>query len=216
MSDQQFLFDVAEDVVLRDLGSLSPEPDYRSFVSNEDVQQMREIIQKQHLEMEALRRQVHEHNHFFVLMKARSVQCLSAFSKYKDVYMYKDGKSVLKLDDLLKEVNKLLPSHMKSMDRTELLEATRQLNEAQQLGLTWRKSNSDYACDGWTIKKQVQTGQSVNRSQMQKPGLLQIGSVNINTPPVVSVQQSTMSPINTPERASMSPRSPAPVITNRQ
>lgn len=175
MSDQ-FLFDVNEDVVLHDLGSLSPEPDYRSFVSNDDIQQMKDIIQKQNSELDSLRKQVQDHHHFFILMKARSVQCLSAFTKYKDVYMVKDPKATIRLDDIIRELNSLLPTYMKPMDRIELLDATRQLNESQNLGIRWKKSNNEYVCDGWTIRKQS------------------ISPIN-NNPPIT--------PMNSPARGSM-------------
>lgn len=114
--------------------------------SNDDTQQ--------NSELESLRNQVQDHSHYIVLMKARSVQCISAFSKFNNAYMHKETKAVLKLDNLLEELNRVLPSHMKHLDRTELLEATRQLNEAQNLGIVWRKSNSDFVCDGWIIRRQ--------------------------------------------------------------
>jgi hypothetical protein len=208
MTDQQFLYEVAEDIVLRDLETQSFEPDYRSYVSNEDVQQMKEIIQKQNLELESLKNQINDHERLIILMKVRSVQCLSAFTKYKDMRMYKEPGAVLKLDDLLLDVNKTLPTHMKSMDRTELLETTRQINESQNLGLKWRKSNNDYACDGWTVRKPTNS---------QKPIISQIKSnqLNSNQPniPIVSLQHS---PVNTPNRSPNNVMlSPPPVMSNR-
>lgn len=178
MSDYQLMYDVSEDVMLRDLGSLSPEPSFSPTRLNEDVTSMKETIRKQNLEIEALRKQVQEHEHYVTLMKLRSVQCLSAMTKFKTGYMQEEAKAVLKLDDLLDLVNKVLPAHMKALDRTELLSCSR------ELGLTWRKSNGTYVCDGWSIRK----------------------------PKVVSIKEPTVSPMSSP--GSPSGLSPAPIYNS--
>ncbi len=152
------------------------------FLLRDEINQLKDIIQKQNSELDSLRKQVQDHHHLFVLLKARSVQCLSAFTKYKDVYMVKDPKATIRLDDIIRELNSLLPTYMKPMDRIELLDATRQLNEAQKLGLFWKRYNNDYVCEGWTIRKQ---------SISQKPTLHQIN----NNPPIT--------PMNSPARDSM-------------
>jgi hypothetical protein len=176
----QFLFDVAEDVILRDLSSLPPEPDYRSYVSNDQVQKLQETIQKQNLDLDSMAKKIQEHEHLLLLLRVRSVQCLSAFSKYNTAHMHKESKSILKLDDLLAEVNRSLPIHMKPMDRSELLDTIRQLNESQNLGMVWRKSNSNFVCDGWSIRKQ-------NNPQVPILPQIQMNSV-VNSPrsPIMS------------------------------
>ena len=162
MSDYQLMYDVSEDVVLRDLGSLSPEPSSRI---NEDVTSLKEIIRKQSLEIEALRKKQQEHDHYVTLLKLRSVQCLSAMTKFKTGYMQEEAKAVLKLDDLLDLLNKVLPAHMKALDRTELLSCSR------ELGFTWRKSNGTYVCDGWSIRKpKVVSIKEPTVSPMSSPG----------------------------------------------
>lgn len=176
------MYDVSEDVMLRDLGSLSPEPPFSSSRLTEDVSSMKETIQKQNTELDALRKKVQEHDHYVTLMKLRTVQCASAMTKFKTGLMQEEPKAILKLDDLLALVNRVLPSHMKPLDRNELLACSR------ELGLNWRKSNSTYVCDGWSIRQ----------------------------PKIVSINEPTVSPVNSPMSSPGSPSgfSPAPIYNS--
>lgn len=55
----------------------------------EDVNLMKE----DHSELDALRKKVQEHEHYVALMKWRSVQCLSAMTKFKSSFMQEGSQS---------------------------------------------------------------------------------------------------------------------------
>jgi hypothetical protein len=206
MDHKHYIYDIAEDNILRDLQSPDLEP--RMFASIEEVNYLKEEIHKKNNEIELLRKKIDEHEDLIFLMKVRAVQCLSVFNKFKDQHMYRESKTVLKLDDLLKVVNKVLPEHMRPMDRIELLNTTRQLAETQNLEITWRKSNSEYVCDGWVIRK---------LANVKNVSLIQ--ATQQNAPRLVSLQQPS---VNIGSSSPMIPRSPAnssmsppPVTVNR-
>jgi hypothetical protein len=90
------------------------------LISQVKKKERRRELDEDHSELDALRKKVQEHEHYVALMKLRSVQCLSAMTKFKSSFMQEEAKAILKLDDLLDLVNKVLPAHMKHLDRNEL------------------------------------------------------------------------------------------------
>lgn len=176
--DDRILFELAEDVILRE----SPSPEYRSSLTDEKyqqlvgmIQQRDQIIQHQSIELSNIKKTLDEHEHTIKVAKVRSVQCLSIFNKYKEVRMYQDQKNKLKLPELLNDVNRVRPEGVREIDRTELLEASR------SLGFNWRKSDSDWVTDGWAIRKGSSTVlpnlQSVQiKSPVMSPQVSPVGS----------------------------------------
>lgn len=202
--DDKILYELAEDIILRDLESQSPESEYRSSISDERyqqlvgmIQQRDQLIQQQSLELVNVKKTlnilVQEHEHTIKIPKVRSVSCISLFCKVKDQYMSPDPKAKIKLNALVDLVNRVRPKEMKELDRSEVLEASR------SLGFTWRKSDSEFPTDGWSIRKSTKP---------QMPVLPNVQSVHLQNPSV--------SPQATPNQGLSSPiGSPAPVMINR-
>jgi hypothetical protein len=208
--DDKILYELAEDIVLSDLNS--PEPEYNlQSISNEKYQQLIEminqrekIIQQQTQELDNMKKTLEEHGRLIKLSKVRSVQCLALLNKVKTQYMNSDPSAKTKLDELTKLVNRVRPKDIRELDRTEILEYTR------QLGFVWRKSNSDYVTDRLAIRK-------VNSET--KPNLPPVSSVQLNSQLnpslLVSLQQPAMSPANSSRSPINTATSPHPVMSQR-
>lgn len=127
---------VDESILLTDLSSAKQQ---RSVPVSNDKQlslekQVAEIKKVQDRQEELLR-----------LLAFRPVRCIKSLSDFNNSYMILNSNGKVKLEDYVESVNLTLPPEVNPLTREEALLYTR------QMGYAWRKSNSTFALDGYTI-----------------------------------------------------------------